>query len=147
MAAIRAPKSGAALVSALAHVTKVLEGKRMGERIHVSDWKPWLRALTEVVRGIGELKVEGGAAALRRTAVRSVFGQKWAVIYSTRVPMNPWGPRLELAKAICATVVALGQPEGRAVLEAIKASPADERDTKHAAVLRACDEALEQLPE
>ncbi len=147
MAAIRAPKSGAALIAALGHTTKTLEGKRMGDRVHVSDWKPWLGALIQVVRSVGELKSEGGAAAIHRTAVRSIFGQKWAVLYSTRVPMNPWGPRVDLAKAVCEAVLTLGQPEGRAAVIAMKDSAPDPRDTKHGDVVRICEATLGRLPE
>jgi len=77
MAAIGAPKSGEALVGALAHVTKILEGKRMGDRIHISDWTPWLGALRAVVDGVGAVKAEGGAAAIHRTVVSTALASGW----------------------------------------------------------------------
>jgi len=146
MVAIRASKSGEALVGALSYVTKILEGKRMGDRIHISDWKPWMGALRTVVEGVGELEVTGGAAAIHRTVVKSVYSGKWAVLYSTRIPMDPWTPRLRLAEAVCTAIVRLGQPEGRAALEEMKAATPDERDNRNAGVIAACEQALAKLP-
>jgi hypothetical protein len=145
MARIGAPKAGEALKGALGHVVRILEGKKFGDQIHVSDWKAWLPALTAVVQAVGDAKVEGGAAAIHRTAVRGIFGGTWAVLYGTRVPMHPWEPRLELAEAICEAVLALGQAEGRAALEDLKNAKPDPRDTKHAGVVAAAEAALAKL--
>ncbi len=132
-------------MGALAHVTKILEGKRMGDRIHISDWTPWLGALRAVVSGVGIVKAEGGAAAIHRTVVRSVYSGRWEVLYSTRVRMAPWTPRLQLAESVCAAIVALAQPEGRAALTEMRDAKPDPRDTKNASVVAACEAALKLL--
>ncbi|MEN8150200.1 MAG: HEAT repeat domain-containing protein, partial [Planctomycetota bacterium] len=151
MAAIGAPKAGEALKGALGHVVKILEGKKFGDRIHISDWKAWLPALTAVVKSVGEAKVEGGAAAIHKTAVRGIYGGTWAVAYSAGVPMQPWAPRLTLAEAICEAILALDQAGdrdgGRAALIEMKNAKPDPRDTKHASVVAAAEAALAKLPD
>jgi hypothetical protein len=143
MAAIRAPKSGDALLAALTHVNKMLDGKRIsGNRMHISDWTPWLGAMQAVVTGVGELKVEGGAAAIHRTAVKGVVAGRWDVIYSRRVGQTPEKPRRELAAAICRALVNLGQPEGRAALIEMKTARRNDPS-----IVAACDEALRGIPE
>jgi hypothetical protein len=125
----------------------MLEGKRMGDRVHISDWKPWLAALEAVVEGVGEVAPDGAAAAIHRTVVKSVFSGKWEVLYSTRVRENPWIARLELAVAVCETLVKLADPAGRAALEEMKAATPDPRDNRNDRVVAACEDALAKLPE
>jgi len=90
MAAIGAEKAGEALKSSFAHLDKILESKRLGgNRMHISDWERWLPAYGAVVKGLGDLKPEGAAAAIKKSPVKRVIDGNWDVLYSRRINQDP----------------------------------------------------------
>jgi pimeloyl-ACP methyl ester carboxylesterase/HEAT repeat protein len=141
MPKIGAEKGGDALVSSLGHLLKVVEGKRIGSnRMHISDWEPWLEAFVAAIEGIATLKPDGGAEAIRRTAVKGVVVAGWDVIYSQRVGPTPQRAMRWIALAAAEALGKLGGPEARAALGEMKAAQSDDAE-----ITAACDAALATL--
>jgi HEAT repeat protein len=109
MAAVKAPKSGEALINSFGHLDQVLESKRLsGNQMHISDWDRWLPAYGAVVRGLAELAPEGAAAAIARSPVKRVIAEKWDVLYSARVGQTPRPTLVALVKVMAAALQKLG---------------------------------------
>jgi dienelactone hydrolase len=138
MAAVRAPKSGEALVGSLKHLAKVLDGRRLGPaRIGIIDWERWLGAFTAAVEGIGEVKPEGAAAAIHKIPVEQIVCAEWNVLHDPGVRQDPARARRALALAVVDALVALADPAGRAALEEMRSARSD--DPK---IVAACTKAL-----